>query len=331
MSTYSMICTLRHLGHAGAKLNMACIGQHAYAGIHLRPRDPGTACFSVDMDRFSVTARIITKQPADLVDASGNVIEEIAGIKLDLTKYSSYSIIGHGVISRNHFRLHHADEHRSVYVDHQVLDSAEEPTEGTIRLWLQSILASKLEDARATKETPPVYTDEQIAALAAYHVTPDMRFAPPHTPTQAEDGTHKQYITYGIPGCLSHKELYSVNEYLARRFTCTVDGVDQKAHSKWFGHENVKWDVKPVGKLKLDVVDDLMFPLFTDFLGLTDTGVFASTNGNVADIIANDMTRYTWFVLQNRLAPGVAVELGDCPKAYAGRRAYDVNGSIVTL
>lgn len=151
---------------------------------------------------------------------------------------------------------------------------------------LQSILAA------CNKGQSDMYTPDQIAALKAVGVSGGMNFSAPtkydyeargKTREQAlADGEIDTRISYkvdfGTSSMISLGELYSANAYLQRRFTLSVDGsAEAKPTFNMRWRNGVSYGIKPVSaRLTVGPVDDIQYPIFLDFLGLSSNGLVNS-------------------------------------------------------
>lgn len=273
---------------------------------------------SFDLNRNNATVNMLVAEPANLVQvADGAVIPEVEGIKLDLWINRNYTIVGDGSLNIERLFLRIANKRLfRALVAASVLPDTDFDAKLTYEVVLagrpligydatfspamfdglfgrvarlkvvQSILAA------CVKGQSDAYTPDQLAALKAKGVTGGMNFSAPTTNEYADlnqalaDGiidTRVSYkVDFGTPEVVNLGELYSANAYLARRFTLAVNGTEEKKPKfdmRW--DAGVTYGIKPVGpKLTVGPVDDLMYPIFMDFLGL-------ASNGSVAAILTD--------------------------------------------
>jgi len=134
------------------------------------------------------------------------------------------------------------------------------------------------------------WTAEQLAELKAHCLTPSLNYSPPtaspYTDLMAaisagEIDTRTSYnITVGNAAMVSVKSLYSANEYFARRFAVTVPGAadEEKAKDGTLAkpkiadlrREGATYAAKTLSaRTKLNAIDEIMMPIFEDFLPKT--------------------------------------------------------------
>jgi hypothetical protein len=286
--------------------------------VKLVPRAPSQfrRLSSVDINRNNATANMLVTEPSNLVRiADGSVISDVEGIKLDLWSPRNYTLVGDGVlnVARLFVRISNKRLFRAL-VSAGVLPSVDFDAKATYEIVLEGrpliaydatfspdmldgvfdrvarmkVLASIL--SASMKGQSDAYTADQLAALKKVYVTGSMNFSPPTTNEYADlnaalaDGIIDTRLSYkvdiGSRDILNLGELYSANAYLARRFTVAVNGtVEPKPKFEMRWDAGVKYGIKPVGpKLTVGPVDDLMYPIFVDFLGI-------ASNGSVAAIL----------------------------------------------
>jgi hypothetical protein len=137
------------------------------------------------------------------------------------------------------------------------------------------------------KDQSEDYTAEQIAELKRHYLSTSLYINFPTTNAYTnldealatgEVDTRLSYkVDLGTSSILNLSKLHSANKFLERMFTATVDGAAIKKPKMtviWEG--NVEFGYKKLSaRTKITAVDDLMKPIFEDFLGLADTGELA--------------------------------------------------------
>lgn len=274
------------------------------------PRSEGWAKVkSFDLNRNTATVNMLVARPVDLVDvATGGTVAEVAGIKLDLESFNNYTVVGDGELNlaRIPIRITNKRLHREL-VDVGVLVAGNFDPSATHEVVLDgrplvaydatfdakvfagvfdrvarikalsSILSASL------KEKSDAYTDDQLASLKAHYLSASLFFSPPTTTEYADlqvalsDGSVDTRISYkvdfGTQKMLTVGDLYSANEFLARHFTLTRNGADEKKPKfdmRW--DAGVTYGYKALSaRTKLNACDDLQKPIFEDFLGLKTT------------------------------------------------------------
>lgn len=129
------------------------------------------------------------------------------------------------------------------------------------------------------------YSAEQVAALGAVNITPAGYYSAPTTTPYTDldaalnsgaiDYRTAYQVVFGSTKLLHLKDFYSANEYLKRRFTATVvkDGATVDVGTPKMEtvlDPTATWGVKKLSaRTQLNSVDDVMFPLFQELLGIT--------------------------------------------------------------
>ena len=249
---------------------------------------------------------LVTGLPADPTHAtaSAKIVTEVAGIKLDLKSYRNYTIVGDGKVNVEVLPLRIGDkrcfaalkemglvdgqfdpegqydiklgEMPLVDYDQSFSDTVPDLYEELVKLTVLQKLLSGL-----TAGTSEALTGEQIAALKECYISPALYFTPPTTVPYADlkaalsAGEVDTYLSYtvkiGAPSITNIGTLKSGNAYLQRRFTLKLaDGtvVKKPKFTDWWQDDNT-WGIKPLSaRTKLDAVDEVMFPIYANFLRL---------------------------------------------------------------
>jgi Mg-chelatase subunit ChlD len=266
------------------------------------------------LSREAATCNMRVAQAADLVRASdGVIVSEVAGVRLNLSRFNNYTLIGDGSVNVTSLRLKLGS--KRLFADLQKMGAVAatasydpaafvdvDLTARPVVSYTASFDPSKLNGLMETKArvatlvgilnaslkgTSDDLTDEQIAALKAVGVSSSLYFNAPTTTEYADkaaalaDGSLDSRVGYrvmiGTKDMLSATDLYSANEYLARRFDL----------SKMAGKKPTFMDVREgavatvknlTARTKLNACDDIQYPIVEDFLGV-------KTNGAVAGIL----------------------------------------------
>jgi hypothetical protein len=141
-----------------------------------------------------------------------------------------------------------------------------------------SILAAYL------RHQSDVFVSIQIEELKQHYLSKNLYLNFPTTPEYTESiDTHISYkIDFGSHDILNLGKLYSANQFLARRYE-VYDSETGEIFTKptWdmIFNQNIAVRQKAISRrMKLTAVDDLMKPIFDDFLGI-------NINGKVGEII----------------------------------------------
>jgi hypothetical protein len=165
------------------------------------------------------------------------------------------------------------------------------PTKGTFdHLLFLLVKRGLISAALGTSAKADEWTPEQLEELKAHDLSASLNYNPktttPYTDLTAAisageiDSRTKFSVTLGDKRMVSSGALYSANEYLARRFSVTRPGAPAEECNKDATLKKPKLsDLAAAGtqctvvvkelsaRTKLNAIDDLMFPLFEDFLG----------------------------------------------------------------
>lgn len=270
---------------------------------------------SFDLNRNNATVNMLVSGSLDLVDTTTNaVIDTVAGIRLDVKSYNNYTIVGDGTLnvdtltvqigSKKLFRqlqdagviasaaVYAPDTGYLIQLAGRPLvayNSTFDPSmlDGVfMKLARAKVLSSIL--SSSLKGESDKYTPEQVAELKRHYLSPAMYVSLPTTTEYADknaaltDGTIDTRLSYkvdfGTSTILNMAELYSANEFLARHFTVTIAGLEQgkpKFEQRW--QDKVSYGYKTLSsRTKINAVDNLMKPMFEEFLGLKQNGSIRS-------------------------------------------------------
>jgi len=262
---------------------------------------------SIDINRDTATVNIRLVEEGTLIETTtGNPVDEVQGIKLNLKSYRNYTIVGDGEVNVPVLPLRISDKrlfgglkHMGlvsgsfdpnkqydidiskmplVDYDHQFTALEADTFETLAKITVLQKILSGLTAGESEALTP-----EQVAGLKAHYISPALYFSPPTTTPytdlkvamgQGEVDTHLSYkVKIGTPEITNLGKLKSGNAYLQRRFT--FESKDGKVIPKpklpawWL---DGTWAVKKLtARTKLDAVDAITFPIYEGFLGLGDT------------------------------------------------------------
>jgi hypothetical protein len=280
------------------------------------PRTEGWAKVkSFDLNRNTATVNMLIARPVDLVDvATGAVVPDVAGIKLDLETFNNYTVVGDGELNlaRIPLRITNKRLHREL-VDMGALSAGDLDPKATYEVVLDGrplvaydatfdaqvfagvfdrvarikVLSSIL--SASLKEKSDAYTDDQLAALKTHYLSASLFFSPPTTTEYADlqialsEGSVDTRISYkvdfGTKQMLTVDDLYSANAFLERHFTLNRNGADEKKPKfdmRW--DAGVTYGYKALSaRTKLNACDTLQKPIFEDFLGLKTTNAVRDT------------------------------------------------------
>lgn len=273
---------------------------------------------SFDINRANASINMLISRPIDLVNAAdGTVIDSVAGIDLDLKAHNNYTIVGDGSLTVRNLVVRIGNKRLfNALVAAKVLEGTFSPTATyTISFEDRPLIAydatfeQSLFDGQfdriarlkviesilnaCLKGQSDTLTAEQVAELKRFHLTTSLNYSPPTTTEYADlqqalvDGIIDTRLTYkidfGSTEIPNLGDLYSANEYLARRFTMTAEGSEIKKptfEQRW----GATYGIKALSaRTSLNAVDTLMFPIFQEFLGFTSTGPIASILADLED------------------------------------------------
>lgn len=309
------------------------------------PRDKTEVAVSgIEFNRNTASANIRFSQKATLIEtASGTPIEKVAGIELDLREFNNYTLIGDGSVNVTELPIRTSDKRCFAALKNLALVTGEFNPEAEILLdfshlavvdfdqdfaipvgtfndlaeltVLQKILSGLVKDAA------PAYSTEQVQALKDHCLSTSLYFnAPTCNPytelkdaiTNGEVDTRTGYkVELGTSLITNLGKFKSGNEALQRRFTYTgSDGkeVEKPTLPLFLQTPRGTWGIKTLSaKTKLDVVDQVTFSIYADFLGLESNGSLAGLLSMVgwdsADL--NEVLE----VIQGKVTGDPAVEL----------------------
>ncbi|WP_016949825.1 vWA domain-containing protein [Anabaena sp. PCC 7108] len=272
---------------------------------------------SFDINRNTATINMLIQQKVKLVKVEDKTaITEVAGVLLnDLTTFNNYTIVSDGEINVKALKVKISskkafDDLKAVRViDGEEFDFQKEYTielenlplvsfEGTYSIIdglfsqlaeikvVSSILAAHL------REASDVFIPAQIEELKKHYLSKSLYLNFPTTNEYTDlkaalsDGTVDSRVSYKIDiggtEIINFSKLSSANQFLDRRYEVydkETGEIFPKPTFELAFNENIAVRAKAVSaRMKLTKVDDLMKPIFDDFLGIEQ-------NGRVAEIL----------------------------------------------
>lgn len=270
---------------------------------------------SFDINRNTANINMLVTRKVRLVPTDGgDPITEVAGVDVStLTNYNNYTIVGDGSLnlgrlkvrigSKKLFRalaaLHMVQGEYEPEADY-VLDFTELPLvefnqefksiDGVFpKVAKLKVLSSLL--SAGLKDQSEDFTPEQLEELKRHYLSGSLYLNFPTTNeytdlnealAQGKVDTRLSYkVDIGDTNILNLSKLHSANKFLDRLFTVTVAGEEAKSPKfdvLW--QAGVKFDYKKLSsRTKITAVDDLMKPIFEDFLGLANNGALETILG----------------------------------------------------
>jgi hypothetical protein len=264
--------------------------------------------FELNRNNATVNMRVI--RPVDLVNAEdGTVITDVAGVKVDsLANFNNYTIVGDGSLnlSQMNVRIDSKKAFRALATIGAVEGDFDPAVTYTIDFtgrplvdYVQSFNPDALNGVfpelaglkvlesifgAMVKGTSEHYTSDQIAELKRHYLSPALYISFPTTTEYADlqaalaNGSVDTRLSYkvdiGDTDVLSLGKLHSANKFIDRMFTIEVNGEKQKkANWSLLWESGAQVDYKVLSaRTKLTAVDDLMKPIYEDFLALDDNG-----------------------------------------------------------
>jgi len=267
---------------------------------------------SFSINRNNATIDMSIAQPIDLVKYNGEeetIIDSVEGISLDkLQDYRTYTLVSDGLInvptltlkitSKATFRAlvkaglvegeyepntgYIIDLMERPLVDfEQTFDSIDGQFDNLARLRaLSSILSA------CTKTRSEQYTDNQLKALKEVFVTPSLNISFPTVYEYASFGLSKDQafeqglletrvgykVNFGSKDILNLSKIHSANKFLDSQYIVKIHDakISKPKFTDIYFQEAATFTHKD--KRKTSKVDELMKPLFDDFLGLRSNG-----------------------------------------------------------
>lgn len=317
---------------------------------------------SFDINRNTATINLLLTRPVKLVKAEDQTpITEVAGILLnELKSYNNYTLVGDGELNVENLRVKFSNAKVfKVFKEQNLLGDAEKfdfNTEYEIDLTplpivpmaadytqVQGIFSrsailrvlSSLFSAHL-KEVSDTYTADQVAALKEHYLSKSLYLNFPTTTEYSDleealntgkvDSRVSYKIELGNCEILNLGQLHSANKFLDRFYeVCdreTGEKLDKPTFDQTldravvFGHKTLS------KRTKVTKVDDLMKPIFDEFLGLEQ-------NGSVTEIL-QELGAIDLVSLLEKKWQGETVDTEQFVEALSGGLAK-VNQALETL
>ncbi len=294
--------------------------------VKVEPVDPQWATLSnFSINRDSPVVNMLLSRPATLKIA-GAPQTRVAGVQLNnLSEHRNYTVVADGEVTVKRLRLRTvnkvaagalralgaADEGGGIYTvsfEDRPLDGFDEggmkaPERGELERLVRLYGVQKF-FATALKGSSTEYDAETVAALKAYDLSPGGNYNPPtkNPYERLEDAiadgtidTRTNYrVSWGFDEIRFMSDLPSANEFLKRRFVAHHGGAEIKDPKLpgILNLEGVTFAPKALSaRTKLTKVDELLFPLYEQLLGLAPVGEFLQTclvQGPVTSISEED-------------------------------------------
>jgi len=317
---------------------------------------------SFDINRNTATINLLITRPVKLVKVEDKTpITEVAGILLnELKSYNNYTLVGDGQLNVESLKVKFSNPKVfKVFKEQNLLsnaDSFDGNTEYEIELTPLPIVPmaadytqvqgifSRLAVLRVLsslfsahlKEVSDTYSPDQVAALKEHYLSKSLYLNFPTTTEYSDleealntgkvDSRVSYKIELGNCEILNLGQLHSANKFLDRFYEVyeqeTGDKLDKPTFDQTldraviFGHKTLS------KRTKVTKVDDLMKPIFDEFLGL-------EKNGSVTDIL-NELGASDLVGLLEKKWQDQAVETEQFVEALSGGLAK-VNQALETL
>ncbi len=263
-------------------------------------------CF--EMNRNTATINMLLTRKVKLVKTEDETpIIEIAGLLVnDLTSYNNYTIVSDGEINIKSLKVKISSKKTFDLLKQKGVITAETfdfRTCHTINLELPLVpldgkysnidgLFEQLAEVKILasiisahlKQESDAFVAEQLDELKKHYLSKNLYLNFPTTKAEGAIDTRISYkIDIGNKDVLNLSKLYSANKFLERRYEVydTETGeIFSKPSFEMTLRENIAVRQKSLSpRMKISKVDELMKPIFDDFLGI-------ESNGKVADILA---------------------------------------------
>ena len=271
----------------------------------LTPVDGSDAVYVTAFEVNNTSASINMSVQRDAVlYRDGEKVTAVAGKKLNLKQIRSYTLVGDGEINADSLPLRisnkalhaalvagnvlpdEAFDHKAIYTLplHKLAAcpfgaAVEAPTKTAFAaLRNLTFVRGMLSAALGTSAKAEAWTAEQLVELKEHDLTAALWYSPSTTNpyrdltqavTDGEIDSRTSYkVTVGDASMVSLGALYSANEYLARRFTVTVDGEEvSKPKLSDVRRPGAVVGLKTLSaRTKLNAIDAILFPMMESFV-----------------------------------------------------------------
>lgn len=277
----------------------------------LRDKDEYVHVSGFEFNRNNATINMMIAQPCKLLK-DGAEVKELAGLKLALSDYKQYTIVGDGNVNVEALFLRITNKLLYKKLIEAGCDFIYDPTRivefrisnyplvdygasfdkkdyaGLAERLAILHTADKLFSALIKGKTAEM-SAEQVAELKQHYITPNLYFsaptANPYTDLKAAIAAGDVDVRVGYSVIVGDKDfidptdLYSANEFLARWYECE-DVADPKKPkmTEWFNKDFKVKHKQLSSRVKVGPVDKLMAKVFDEFFGLAGKP-FASLKG----------------------------------------------------
>ena len=263
-------------------------------------------CF--EMNRNTATINMLVTRRVKLVKTEDETpIIEVAGLLTnDLTSYNNYTILSDGEVNVKSLKVKISskktfdalkqkgvidaekfDFHSCYTIDLEnlplvALDGKYSNIDGLFNQLAEVKILASIVSAYLKQESD-TFVPEQLEELKKHYLSNNLYLNFPTTKAEAAIDTRISYkIDIGSKDILNLSKIYSANKFLERRyeFYDTETGeIFAKPTFEITLRENISVRQKPLSsRMKITKIDELMKPIFDDFLGIDN-------NGKVADIL----------------------------------------------
>ena len=257
-------------------------------------------CF--EMNRNTATINMLVTRKVKLVKAEDETpIIEIAGLLAnDLTSYNNYTVVSDGEVNIKSLKVKISSkktfdllkqkgvitaekfDFRSDYtIDLEnlplvSLDGKYTSIEGLFKQLAEVRILSSIISAHLKQESD-TFVPEQLDELKRHYLSKNLYLNFPTTKAESAIDTRISYkIDIGNKDILNLSKLYSANKFLERRYEVydTETGeIFVKPNFEMTLRESIAVRPKSLSsRMKITKVDELMKPIFDDFLGIEDNG-----------------------------------------------------------
>ncbi len=296
----------------------------------------GMGCF--EMNRNTATINMLVTRKVKLVKAEDETpIIEIAGLLAnDLTSYNNYTIVSDGEVnlkslyckisSKKTFdvlkQLGVIDAETFDFRDrHTVdldlplvpLDGKYSKIDGLFNQIAEVKILASIVSAYLKQESDN-FIPEQLDELKKHYLSEHLYLNFPTIKAEGAIDTRISYkIDIGSKDILNLSKLYSANKFLERRYEVydiETGEIFSKPSLEMTLRENIAVRQKSLSsRMKITKVDELMKPIFDDFLGIVSNGKVAGILGKVKGISSEQDARTTKIEKQEKIAALTAAKI----------------------